>query len=166
MEGFGRTVYLACVTLHVLAAMFWVGGMLFLAVVGAPALRGFEPALRRELFTRLGRGFRVAGWVAIAVAILTGTGALYYRRWLGVMDDASFWRTSTGHALAAKLAAVAVMIGASAWHDFVLGPRTERAEPGSNAALRMRAGAVRTARLAVLAALLAVVAAVRLVRAG
>jgi uncharacterized membrane protein len=161
-----RALYLACVTLHILAAMFWVGGMLFLALVGATALRGVEAGLRRELFTRLGRGFRVAGWAAIAIAVLTGTGALWFRGWLGAMGGAGFWHTAAGRALAIKLAAVLVMVVGSAWHDFVLGPRAARTEPGSDAARRLRSGAVGAARLAVLAAVVAVVAAVRLVRAG
>jgi uncharacterized membrane protein len=161
-----RLLYLACVTLHVLAAMFWVGGMLFLAIVGAPALRGVEPGLRRELFTRLGVGFRAAGWTAIAVAVLTGTGALWLRGWLGAVLDPGFWRTAAGGALALKLAAVLVMVAGSAWHDFVLGPRAGRAEPGSDTARRLRAKAIGAARLALLAAIVAVIAAVRLVRAG
>ena len=42
------TLYNLVVTLHVLAALFWLGGMFFLALVGAPVLRAVEPPeLRR-----------------------------------------------------------------------------------------------------------------------
>src|SRR5689334_7333788 len=62
-----REIYLLNVTLHVLAAMLWLGGMLSLALVGAPVLRQVDPpALRAELFTRIGRRLRGVGWGAIA----------------------------------------------------------------------------------------------------
>lgn len=43
-------MYPISVTIHLLSAMFWLGGMFFLAIVGAPALRGLDPNLRRRLF--------------------------------------------------------------------------------------------------------------------
>lgn len=47
-------LYFLCVTLHVLAAFLWLGGIFFLAAVGAPVLRMVEPpSLRAELFHRL-----------------------------------------------------------------------------------------------------------------
>ena len=47
-------MYLASVTLHVLAAIFWLGGMFFLGIVGAPALAGLDTDLRRRLFKDIG----------------------------------------------------------------------------------------------------------------
>ena len=150
--------------------MFWLGGMFFLGVVGAPVLRGIEPpAMRQALFQSLGLRFRRAGWIAIAVLVATGLVTLHYRgllRWSGVLGDAAFWRTTLGHALAAKLAAVTVMLAASAVHDFVLGPAAGRAAPGSPAAVRLRARAAWLARVNALIAVALVVAAVRLARGG
>ena len=69
-----RTLYLANVTVHVLAALVWLGGMFFVAVVGAPVLRRVEsPALRSELFRELGERFRAVGWACIALLVATGT---------------------------------------------------------------------------------------------
>ena len=66
-------LYYLNVTIHVLAAFLWLGGMFFLAVVGAPALRAVEPPqLRQQLFNALGTRFRYAGWVAIGVLLVTG----------------------------------------------------------------------------------------------
>ncbi|HEU4629922.1 MAG TPA: hypothetical protein VFS08_09245, partial [Gemmatimonadaceae bacterium] len=63
-------LYYVVVSTHVLAALFWRGGMFFLGVVGAPALRAVEPpALRQRLFQQLGVRFRTAGWAAIAVLV-------------------------------------------------------------------------------------------------
>ena len=105
-------LYWVSVTTHVLAAMLWLGGMLFLGAVGAPVLRAVEPpALRQRLFQELGLRFRGVGWVAIALLLLTGVSNLYYRGWLGATLQADFWRTATGHALMAKLTAVTIMVG-------------------------------------------------------
>ena len=40
-------LYYASVSVHVLAAMLWLGGMFSLAVVGAPVLRRVEPPALR-----------------------------------------------------------------------------------------------------------------------
>lgn len=164
------SLYYASVTVHVLAAMLWLGGMFFLGVVGAPVLRAVEPpALRQQLFHGLGLRFRRAGWWAIAVLLVTGTLNLHLRGWLrwdGVLGDAAFWRTGVGHALAAKLAAVAVMLAVSAVHDFVLGPAAGRAAPGSGAAAALRRRAAWLARVNALFGVALVVAAVRLARGG
>jgi uncharacterized membrane protein len=163
-------LYLANVTVHVLAAMLWLGGMLFLGVVGAPVLRAVEPpALRQQLFQLLGLRFRTVGWWAIAVLVATGIVNLFYRGWLhwdGVLGSASFWRTAVGHALAGKLVAVAMMLGVSAVHDFVLGPLAGTAAPGSPRALTLRRRAALLARANALLGVLVVVAAVRLARGG
>lgn len=165
-----RALYLASVTLHVLAAMFWLGGMFFLGVVGAPVLRRVQPPeLRLSLFNALGVRFRALSWWAIAVLLATGVLNLRYRGWLawdGALGAPAFWATGTGHALAWKLGAVATMIGVSAIHDFVLGPRAVAAAPGGTEALALRSRAVWAARLNVLAGVVLVIAAVRLARGG
>jgi putative copper resistance protein D len=53
-----RNLYLLNVTLHVLAALLWLGGMFFFALVGAPVLRRLEPAaLRARIFAEPGQAF-------------------------------------------------------------------------------------------------------------
>jgi uncharacterized membrane protein len=162
------TLYYINVTIHVLAAMLWLGGMFFLGVVGAPVLRAVEPpALRQRLFQQLGTRARGLGWWAIAILLVTGTLNLYFRGWLhwsGVFDSAAFWRTGTGTALALKLIAVTAMVIVSAVHDFVLGPMAGRMQPGSAAALAFRRRAALLARVNALLGIVIVVAAVRLAR--
>lgn len=164
------TGYFVVVTLHVLAALFWLGGMFFLGVVGAPVLRGIEPpALRQRLFHDLGRRFRASGWIAIAVLVLTGVLILHYRgmlHWRGALGSPAFWTTAFGHTLAIKLLAVTVMVGVSAVHDFVLGPAAGRAEAGTPRALALRRRAAMLARGNALVGLVIVIAAVRLARGG
>ncbi|HEX2204530.1 MAG TPA: DUF4149 domain-containing protein [Longimicrobium sp.] len=156
-----RNLYLLNVTVHVLAALLWLGGMFFFALVGAPVLRRLEPAaLRARLFRELGEAFRAVGWGAIAILVVTGVlrGGQVWR--------AAFWGSPYGRALAWKLGAVVVMILVSAVHDFVLGPRAGRLEPGSPRALEARARAAWLARINAVVGLLLVFAAVRLARGG
>jgi copper resistance protein D len=162
-------VYFVNVTIHVLAAMLWLGGMFFLAVVGAPVLRMVEPpALRAQLFHKLGRQFRLVGWIAITVLVVTGFINLYYRGMLSwtQLSSEAFWATRYGHALAWKLGAVTVMIGVSAIHDFVHGPAAARLAPGTPAALTARRRAAWMARINAIVGIIVVIAAVRLARGG
>ena len=161
------TLYFINVTLHVLAALLWLGGMLFLAVVGAPVLRHVEPAsLRSELFRRLGEAFRLTGWIAVTVLVTTGVLNLRFRGWLdwAVLGNAAFWRSRPGTSLAWKLAAVVFMLVTEAVHDFLHGPRASRAEPGSPEALRYRRQAAWLARINSVVALVLVYVSVRLAR--
>lgn len=164
-----RTLYLVNVTVHLLAAFLWLGGMFFLAAVGAPVLRRVEPAaLRAQLFGALGQQFRAVGWVCIAVLLATGVANLWFvgvfraGRWA----DPAFWASPYGHTLAWKLAAVAIMVAVSAVHDFIHGPAATRMVPGSPEALRMRRQASWLARVNALVGIVLVAAAVRLARGG
>jgi uncharacterized membrane protein len=164
------SLYYANVTVHVLAAMLWLGGMFFLGVVGAPVLRAIEPpSLRQRLFQELGARFRQVGWSALVVLVITGVINLHYRGWLrwhDVLKSAAFWRTGVGHALAAKLVTVMLMISISAVHDFIHGPRAGRAAPGSPEAMAFRKRAALVARVNAILGVVLVVAAVRLARGG
>jgi len=160
-------IFLANITLHTLAALFWLGGMIFVALVGAPVLRQVEPAaLRARIFDDLGRRFRTTGWIAVAVLIVTGIVNLRYHGVLAwsVLSQPRFWHTRFGTALAVKLVAVAVMLALQAVHDFVHGPQASRAEPGSPDAARFRRRAALLARVNALVGLVLVLAAVRLPR--
>jgi uncharacterized membrane protein len=163
-------LYYVNITIHILAAMLWLGGMFFLGLIGAPVLRAIEPpTLRQGLFQQLGLRFRSAGWGAIAVLIITGVINLHYRGWLrwdGVLGSATFWSTRTGHALAMKLTGVTAMLVVSSLHDFILGPRAGRAIPGSPRALAFRHWAILLARANALLGVLVVIAAVLLTRGG
>jgi putative copper resistance protein D len=162
-----RNLYLLNVTVHVLAALLWLGGMFFLAVVGAPVLRRVEPPeLRARLFRQLGEAFRTAGWAAIAVLLVTGVLNLYFGGVLGRLGTAELWSSRYGRTLACKLLAVAVMVTVSAVHDFIVGPAAARLVPGTPRALRMRSRAAWLARINALVGLVLVIAAVRLARGG
>lgn len=162
------SLYLVNVTIHVLAAVLWLGGMFFLAVVGAPTLREVEPRLRAQLFQRLGIRFRAVGWICIAVLLATGVGNLYFRGMLRptVGGAPSLWASPFGRTLEWKLAAVAAMIVVSALHDFVLGPAAGRAPAGTERARRQRSVATWLARVNAALGVIVVILAVRLSRGG
>jgi uncharacterized membrane protein len=169
-SGPGLTgLYLASVTVHLLAVMLWLGGTFFLAAVGAPVLRRVEPpALRADLFRRLGARFRAVGWFAIGLLLVTGVLNLKLRGLLDadILSDAEFWRRPYGRMLGWKLALVAAMISLSAVHDFVVGPRASRLAPGSPEALAARRRAAWLARINAALGVALVAVAVRLARGG
>jgi uncharacterized membrane protein len=163
------SLYFLNVTVHVLAALLWLGGMLFLAVVGAPVLRHVQPdSLRALIFRQLGTAFRRAGWISVGILLVTGTLNLAFRGWLRweVLLEPAFWGSGPGRTLAWKLAAVTVMLVTQAVHDFWHGPRASRTEPGSPEALRFRRQAALFARLNAVVALILVYVSVRLARGG
>lgn len=162
-------LYLVAVVLHVLAAVIWLGGTFFVALVGAPVLRRVEPpTLRTQLFEALGIRFRRVGWTAIAVLVATGVASMGFRGWLdlGLLTSAEFWSTPAGAAFAVKLAAVTLMVALTAAHDFVLGPAAGRADPGTPAGARLRRRSALLARWGALLGLVVLIAAVTLVRPG
>jgi putative copper export protein len=160
--------YYGSVTLHVLAAMLWLGGMLFLAIVAAPVLRTMDAGTRRVVYDRVGTRFRAVGWICIAVLVATGLVNLRYRGFLtgAVLADPAFWASPFGRALAWKLVLVAVMLAASAAHDFWLGPAAGRHEPGTREAQRLNRSASWLARLNAAAGVALLVFAARLARGG
>lgn len=164
------TLYHLNVFLHVLAALVWLGGMFFLAAVGAPVLRAVEsPTLRRDLFQRLGLQFRRVGWISIGVLLATGIGNLHFRGLLTreVWTGLEFWtEVGYGRVLAAKILLVAGMLTLQSVHDFWLGPAAGRLDPRSGEAARYRRRASWLARANALLGLVLLYVAVRLARGG
>jgi copper resistance protein D len=119
--------YQISVFLHILSAVVWIGGMFFLALVVVPVTRSLPRAERAALFGAVGRRFRVIGWACIGVLLVTGSINTIYRgvTWENLFT-AGLWSSPFGATLALKLAVVAVMLGLSVYHDFVIGPRSVR----------------------------------------
>jgi copper resistance protein D len=120
-------MYQWIVFVHIVAAIVWVGGMLFLPLVLVPVVRREEPRLRAALMSAVGHRFRTVGWVAIVTLLVTGVWNLRNRRlpWETILSGDLFSGT-WGRILAVKLALVAVVLALSVVHDFVLGPRSTR----------------------------------------
>lgn len=109
---------LLLIWVHVLAAVTWVGGMVFLSLVLMPVLKQ-EPmaAQRGVLFRTIGARFRLIVWISVAVLAVTGPLLLSQRG--GPLLEPAGWPL----VLKVKLLLVAVLIGLTAIHDFWLGPK-------------------------------------------
>ena len=134
---------------HVLAAVTWLGGMLFIALVLVPVARRLpDAALRSRLVGDLGTRFRTVGWIAIGLLVATGLGNLWLRPEL-------LWTAR----FQAKAGLVILAVVLSAFHDFVLGPRAGR--PGADPAARLRASWVARVNVLVVLAIVALGLALR-----
>lgn len=113
--------------LHLLAAVFWIGEMLFLAAVVGPYSRTLAADVRRDLFQALGRRSRPWAWSAIGVLLVTGVlNVVLMGVPLGDLLKGLFWRTAFGTAFADKLAAVFLLLVGVFYHDVVLAGRSAR----------------------------------------
>jgi uncharacterized membrane protein len=164
-----NTVQFVALLLHILAAVVWIGGAIFLAAVLVPVLR--DPALRPHavgMIRRAGVRFRNIGWACFLILIVTG--AVNLSRW-GVdwerFTSASLWSSTWGKILCAKLILVAAVLLMSGVHDFFVGPRARMLmhdAPGSPRAMRLRRLAGWMGRLNVLLGVIIVALAIMLTR--
>ncbi|MCC6313742.1 MAG: DUF4149 domain-containing protein [Thermomicrobiales bacterium] len=161
-------MYQLSVFVHVVAAIIWIGGMLFLALVVGPASRRLPPAERGALFSLVGRRFRTVGWICIALLLVTGVANVAFRGfgWDAVTSGQLFG-SEFGRVLAVKLVVIAIMLAFSAAHDFLIGPGSAaaRANPaGQRQAVIARRRASWFGRANTALALVVVALAVALVR--
>lgn len=111
--------------LHIVAALFWVGGMLFLSLIVAPFLKTIQDAKERSrIYQIVGKNFRTFGWIAIAALIATGFLNLFFMGIpVGSLIDPSFHSTPYGKTLTTKISFVVLIIITSLLHDFIFGPK-------------------------------------------
>jgi putative copper resistance protein D len=165
-----RTLYLVSVWLHLIAVAIWVGGMLFLTLVVVPWLRGPGRVVGFGFLRDSGRRFRTIGWTCFAILLVTGSFNLWMRgvRFSSFADTA--WLGSAfGKTVLSKLGFFVVVLGLSALHDFVMGPRATAAierDPRSPAAARLRRSASWFGRLNLLLGLALMLLGVMIVRGG
>ncbi len=114
-------MYSTFVVLHILAAVSWVGGMMFLSLVLAPLVRGRKAAPEfMALFRSAALRFRPVVWIAIAILLTTGP-MLLSQRGIHVMEPASWSGIVT-----IKLTLVGLLLSLTVLHDLVLGPNVSR----------------------------------------
>jgi len=154
----------ALVWIHLLAAMVWIGGMVFLSVVLVPVLKrdgGF--AQHVALFRTVAYRFRAVVWGAMGMLVLTGS-VMAVGRSIPLLDPQQ-WPTI----FLAKISVVSFLFTLTLLHDLVVGPQVRRvlgtAEEKRSAGDRMlvRYSAL-VPRLSLLVALLVLLLAVVLAR--
>jgi uncharacterized membrane protein len=112
-----RGLYLASVSLHILAAMTWTGGMVAFVALVMPFFRGRSEAERTRFLDWFGPRFETMSWICLAILAITGT----FNLWSRGVQPSDFlrpeWRaTSFGTVLMWKLGLVALVTMLSAMH--------------------------------------------------
>ena len=154
----------ALVWIHLLAAVVWVGGMVFLSVVLVPVLKrdgGF--ARHAALFRTAAYRFRTLVWGAMGILVATGS-ALAIGRAIPLTDPLQ-WPSI----FMAKIGLVALLLTLTLLHDLVVGPQVRRilgtAEAARSARERLLVRySVLVPRVSLLVALLVLLTAVVLAR--
>lgn len=157
-------LYLFSVTVHVLAAILWVGGMGVFALAVVPAARRtLKPPEALALLRAVGTRFSTIGWWLLGTLLVTGLMNLHARGVLSMLGTATFWSTPFGSTLGWKLATVTVMTTMSWVHG-----RDARREAGGERPAapdpRARARSMMLGRLTFVLSVVVVVLAVMLVR--
>ena len=119
------TIYKISVLIHILSAMFWLGGMLFTVFVLVPTIRHKVLAPHKGVFfSIMGKKFSNISWWLFAILFSTGLIQLWARGYtVEQLLSNTFWHTIFGTALASKLIVFSFMLILSAVHDFWLGPK-------------------------------------------
>lgn len=106
--------------LHVVAAIVWMGGMIFTSWVLQPVMRGSLSApIRMPLYHEMGKKFKTISLVCLAVLGLTGLQKMWPMIWL---EPAAFL-SPYGKILCVKLVLVGFILVLSYLHSWRWGPR-------------------------------------------
>jgi len=118
-------LYIIYTSIHIIAAIIWVGGLAFMSLMLVPALRELgNPALMARLIQAVGKRFKTIGWICLVTLLITGFLNLTARGFSHTaLVSHEFWSSPFGETLAWKLVLFAVIIALSLIHDFVAGPR-------------------------------------------
>ena len=118
--------------IHLTAATFWVGGMLFLSLVAVPLLKKApDPASAQRDFVNLARRFRMLVWGALSLLFVTGS--ILLPNLVDLSESYLNWPS----AVLIKLTLVLLLIVVSLAHDRFIGPkvRTLKGKPTSELGL-------------------------------
>lgn len=117
------TIWAVIRWVHLLAAMAWIGGMLFILLVLLPIMRGALPPNERiVLFARVAERYGVLSWVSLSILVVTGFLNAEHRGvlWSHLLDS------PYGRTLALKLLLVGIVIVITFVHAFYYGRRITR----------------------------------------
>lgn len=136
-------MYYLSVFIHVLSAMFWIGGMLFTVAVLVPASRHQLLANKKgQFFALIGKKFSRISWILFLILIITGITNLLARGFsIADLTTSTFWNSYLGTTLSVKLHLFGAVLILSGLHDFYAGPKAADLmdkEPESDRTKRMR----------------------------
>jgi copper resistance protein D len=112
--------------IHLVSAIAWIGGQLFILIVLLPIMRTTLPRDERVLvFAQVGRRYATVSWVALTLLIITG----FLNGQRRSVDWEHLTRSGYGQILFTKLIFVAIIIVVTLVHALYFGRRiTELAE--------------------------------------
>ncbi|MFQ5949288.1 MAG: DUF4149 domain-containing protein [Nitrospiria bacterium] len=106
--------------IHLVAAIAWIGGMLFSLFVLKPVLKRIDaPFQGNQLLTRLEGRFRIVRWTSLIALLVTGFFSLLHE------GGSARLESSWGAVLMVKLLFVAIVVGLTGINDFMLNPGTD-----------------------------------------
>lgn len=116
---------ISIVLIHILAALIWLGGMFFIALVVVPVMRKIEsPAERNEILSVTAKRFRVVSWMSILVLLVTGVlNAINHGVTIDLISTGTLFSSYFGKVITVKVILVFIMLVLSVIHDFFLGPQ-------------------------------------------
>jgi len=111
--------YSMSIFIHLLAACFWIGGMLFLPLVLLPGIK--DSPERVALLYRTGLRFRTFGLIALGLLLVTGLLQIHLR---GIPFSWAFWTSSAyGIKVGIKIGLFVLILAINSIHDLLLGKR-------------------------------------------
>lgn len=118
-------MYYLSVFIHILSAIFWIGGMLFTAAVLVPASRDKLLADKKgAFFTLVGQKFSRISWILFIILIATGITNLLTRGYVwSDLISSGFWSGNFGTKLFIKIHLFGIVLILSGIHDFYAGPK-------------------------------------------
>ena len=120
------------VWIHLTAATFWVGGMLFLSLVAVPLLKKDpDPSSAQRGFINLARRFRTLIWIALSLLVITGS--ILLPNYVDLSASLGEWPP----VVLIKLTLVLLLIGMSLAHEKLIAQkvRTLKEKPTSELAV-------------------------------
>lgn len=110
-------LYILFLFLHVLFAIFWVGGMLYLPLIMLPSIKKYPQ--RMEIIIKSGLKFRNYGWISLLGLFLTGLSIVYFRGMIWSIDF--LFNTALGKILFLKLIVFLLVVIMLIIHDLFIG---------------------------------------------
>ena len=125
--------------IHLVAAITWIGGLLFLWLVLRPVLSRLPvQAQGQEILHRVEERFKTVRWISLITLVVTG--------FFNILREGGAARLETnwGGVLLIKLLFVAVVVGLTWVNDYLILPNTvgESAKPSSKQMSNLLNGAI------------------------
>jgi uncharacterized membrane protein len=131
LQGLGGKTALVIMWIHLVAAMTWVGGMLFFWMVVKPAfVRSNAQPHGFGSLQNIEDRFRRIRWLSLVVLLATGVYNLIHE------GGSARLESSWGGILMVKLLLVAMVVGLTGIHDFFLTSVGRRLWAGSSVTLK------------------------------